>query len=177
MQTHPPQLKFVVDTNVWIEAIAGRDRTRKNDSMVAIKKAYNEGLIVTNDNAIKDLSDALFKKLRKNEISNDTRLKIMSFYREHTVRASEKTPYSEYSKTYAQHLEKCEDASDRVFLALAHEQKAPYIITNDGKHLLGMGKYLGASMKSSQAFILERLPEHSAPRGGKDARSRGGMAR
>jgi putative PIN family toxin of toxin-antitoxin system len=148
----PPN--FVIDSNIWIDAVISDDRNFKNICNQAIDYARNEGVIVGNRRTLQDLANATHKKLSKNEMTQSSADKMFEKYKKLVKRVHEKNNLADYAAKYKEGLSKCEDKDDWAFLALAHEQNASRIITND-KHLLDMHDYMGAKIVTPGTFLQE----------------------
>lgn len=158
-----PLLRFVVDSNVWIDAVSAKEHKRRESSIAALEKATSEGIVIGSKKTFHDLANALFKKVRKNEMTHDEMNKVFDLYKENTNFRREKEPFEEYVKKYEDKLSKCTDKSDYVFLSLAHEHRASHIITNDMRHLVSMGQYMAIKIVTPLGFVFENLPRHQKP--------------
>jgi predicted nucleic acid-binding protein len=157
-------MKFVIDSNIWIEAASSRNSGLKNICNQAIDRARNEGVIVGNRLTTQDLANATHKLLSNNEITSAIADKMFRKYKDLIAMTPFKeTAYVEYSKTHRLELSKCADKDDYPFLALAHQQGASYIITNDQKHLVSMGEYMGVKIITPKDFLKETLSAYREP--------------
>jgi predicted nucleic acid-binding protein len=155
--------KFVVDSNVWIDAAISDDRKYKDVCNKAIERAKNEGIIIDTRGTFYDLVNAIHKKLNKNELKVRDADKIFEKYKKIVERTDEPTKFTQYAKIHSKELSKCPDKDDHMFLALAHQQGASYIITNDQKHLVSMGEYMGVKIITPKDFLKETLSAYREP--------------
>jgi putative PIN family toxin of toxin-antitoxin system len=161
--SHLPLLKFVVDSNVWIDAYSNEgNKKRNNMSAAALQKATSEGIVVHNKHTRKDLYKALRKLTNNIKLTEKKAGEIWEKFLLRTTNVSEKEPLEKYKNKYKEKLSKCPDDDDKAFLSLANEQKASYIISNDND-LLGMKEYMGVKIITPGTFGLENLPIHRQP--------------
>jgi predicted nucleic acid-binding protein len=154
-QRHSAAIKFVVDSNVWIQSVVSKKQAEKTNCQRALHLAHEEGMIIGNQRTFDDLKNALYKLLRRGDISAKNAASITTAYKRSATLFRDINNYEEYKKIYKDILSKCEDKDDWAFLALAHEQNASYIITNDRKHLSNTREYMGAKIVTPEAFVKE----------------------
>lgn len=158
-----PLLKFVIDSNIWIEAYSDKTNKKRADYVKeAINIASSSGIIICTEETRNDLKYALYKKINNGDMKEEIATEIWNKFMRRTVLVNNKTPFKEYEKKHLDELLKCGDKDDRKFLALADEHKAPYIITNDD-HLLSMKEYRDVKIVTPGTFKLQTLPQHRQP--------------
>lgn len=158
-----PLLKFVIDSNVWIDAYSDKTNKKRADYVKdAINQASSNGIIICNEATKKDLKHALYKKVNNDEIKREVANIIWNKFEQRTLLVENKTPFEEYKEKHLDELSKCRDKDDRLFLALADEHEASYIITNDD-HLLSMKEYKNVKIVTPGTFKYVTLPLHRQP--------------
>jgi putative PIN family toxin of toxin-antitoxin system len=158
-----PLLKFVIDSNIWIEAYSNKTSKKRADYVKeAINIASSSGIIIYTEDTKNDLKYALHKKVNNDEIKEEIASIIWDKFLQRSFSVKNKTPQKEYEEENHAELSKCKDKDDWVFLALADEHEAPYIITNDD-HLLSMKKYKNVEIATPGTFKLATLPLHRQP--------------
>ena len=79
-----PVLKYVVDTNVWIEALTPlgySSSEMRSASRSSVKRAYENGVIVMSKATARDISETVDKFARVGKISHDRKHLLNAKYK------------------------------------------------------------------------------------------------
>jgi predicted nucleic acid-binding protein len=83
------RLKFVIDSNVWINAFHCEEEQLKEQCKYAVFIAKKEGVIIGSDNTLQDLIRGLDKMINKKGLSLKKRNEILEYFKNNTEMVAE----------------------------------------------------------------------------------------
>jgi predicted nucleic acid-binding protein len=150
-----PQLKFVIDSNVWINAFHCEEEQLMQHCNDAIFTAKEDGAILGSVHTFRDLCGGINKIIKAKGFTEKQGNIIIDHFIKSSILVEEKIPFDKYATEYHQKgLNKCRDKDDWRFLSLAHQYEADFIVTCDW-HLNHMKNYQGIKILTPNEFINE----------------------
>ena len=114
-----PLLKFVIDSNIWIDVFTSRapNENAKHQSTQALEKAMNHGIIISSTQTEKELVKTLEMLLEKKTITLREQELTLKAFKMFSIKT--KNNSAGYIRENINELQQCKDGDDWQFLKLA----------------------------------------------------------
>jgi putative PIN family toxin of toxin-antitoxin system len=142
-------IRVVIDTNVFLSYFL----SSKGTVGKVISYVYQNGVILASNETLSELAAKLsVSRFATKYGTEGERIAFLDKIRQLVV-------FEEVTSI----VRESPDPDDNIFLALAIDGRADYIISGDKKHLLVLGSYHGIPIYSPAQFLESLKPENETP--------------